>query len=105
MELTPRFLEFAQRQLEGCSDIAGLEHVGLYISRSDQQQPVLDLVSQWPAGHQQLPPADRDADLRRSCPNADGFPCRTAAPSSEPCVWTSMRKRLGALALNSACSR
>ena len=79
MELTPRFLEFAQRQLKGCSDIAGLEHVGLYISRSDQQQPVLDLVSQWPAGHQQLPPADRDADLRRSCPQRRWFPLQDSS--------------------------
>lgn len=75
MELTHRFLGFVDAQLSGCSDIAGLEHIGLYLSRPDEQQrPTLELVSQWPTGARQLPPAEGDADLRRSSDQRRWFP-------------------------------
>lgn len=75
MELTQRFLSFAQAQLNGCADITGLQHIGLYISRQDaQRRPTLELISQWPTGARQLPPAETDNNLRRSSPQRRWFP-------------------------------
>ncbi|MGB1417092.1 MAG: sensor histidine kinase [Synechococcus sp.] len=75
MELTHRFLGFVAAQLSGCADIPGLQHIALYLSRSDdRQRPTLQLISQWPTGTRQLPPADGDADLSRSCPQRRWFP-------------------------------
>ena len=75
MELTQRFLNFVEAQLNGCADIADLQHIGLYISRQDaQHRPTLELISQWPTGARQLPPAETDTNLRRSSPQRRWFP-------------------------------
>ena len=66
MQQTDRFLGFADQQLSELCRTSPLRQLALYLSRSmEAQGPSLELVSQWPKGERQLPPADEDPDLRR----------------------------------------
>lgn len=65
MQLTDRFLGFAEQQLEGISGGSGLRRLGLYLSQpAADQSPSLVLIRQWSIDDRQLPPADNDPELR-----------------------------------------
>ena len=65
MQLTDRFLGFADQQLEGISGGSGLRRLGLYLSQpAADQSPSLVLIRQWSIDDRQLPPADNDPELR-----------------------------------------
>ena len=65
MQLTDRFLCFADQQLAWVSGQAGLRHLGRYLSQpAADQTPSLVLIRQWSIDDRQLPAADNDPELR-----------------------------------------
>ena len=75
MQQTDRFLGFADQQLSELCRTSPLRQLALYLSRSiEAQGPSLELVSQWPKGDRQLPPADKDPDLRRPVDERRWYP-------------------------------
>ena len=75
MQLTDRFLGFADQQLSELCATSQLRQIALYLSRSvETQGPSLELVSQWPKGERQLPSAEMDPDLRRPAQERRWYP-------------------------------
>ena len=79
IQLTDRFLDFADQQLAPQVRTGSIRHVGLYLSTPpDTSGPPLVLIRQWSSGRLSLPPADADPDLRTADAQRRWFPLQDA---------------------------
>ena len=79
IQLTDRFLDFADQQLAPQVRTGSIRHMGLYLSTPpDISGPPLILIRQWSSGRLSLPPADADPDLRTADAHRRWFPLQDA---------------------------
>ena len=65
MQLTDRFLDFADQQLGPEIESGAIRHLGLYVTAPPNQEgPPLLLIRQWSSSDVALPPAEGDPALR-----------------------------------------
>ncbi|HJN35720.1 MAG: sensor histidine kinase [Prochlorococcus sp.] len=75
MQLSDRFLNLVQQQLDCYGDEQRLAKLVVYIARSrDQQAPSLEAVVLWPETGHTLPPVEADPELRAPSPDRRWFP-------------------------------
>ena len=79
IQLTDRFLDFADQQLAPQVRTGSIRHMGLYLSTPpDISGPPLILIRQWSSGRLSLPPADADPELRTADAQRRWFPLQDA---------------------------
>ena len=79
IQLTDRFLDFADQQLSPQVRGGSIRHLGLYLSTPPETSgPPLVLIRQWSAGNLTLLPADADPDLRIPDAHRRWFPLQDA---------------------------
>ena len=98
IQLSERFLNFADQQLAPQIDDGFTRHLGLYVSAPpDTDGPPLVLIRQWGSGDRSLMPADADPDLKTADALRRWFPLQDAGlilgalrVDLDPCSsWTS----------------
>lgn len=79
MQLTDRFLDFADQQLNPVVSLMGFTHLGLYLSAPPEQSgPPLILIKQWSSSSRTLPAADVDPELRQASEERRWYPLQDA---------------------------
>ena len=79
MQLTDRFLDFADQQLNPVVSLMGFTHLGLYLSAPPGQEgPPLILIKQWSSTNRALPAADVDPELRQASEERRWYPLQDA---------------------------
>ena len=79
IQLTDRFLDFADQQLAPQVRDGSIRHLGLYVSAPPASEgPPLILIRQWSSGDRTLLPADADPDLRTPDELRRWFPLQDA---------------------------
>ena len=79
MQLTDRFLDFADQKLNPVVSLMGFTHLGLYLSAPPEQSgPPLILIKQWSSSSRTLPAADVDPELRQASEERRWYPLQDA---------------------------
>ncbi|MDB4651127.1 HAMP domain-containing histidine kinase [Synechococcus sp. AH-551-E05] len=79
MQLTKRFLDFADQQLNPLVSLMGFTHLGLYLSAPPEHSgPPLILMKQWSSSSRALPAADVDPELRQASEERRWYPLQDA---------------------------
>ena len=77
LQLTDRFLTFADQQLEQLNRNHCFQHLAVYVSQAgESNQPPLVLIRQLAAAERTLPPADADPELRQPAHERRWYPLR-----------------------------
>ena len=77
LQLTERFLCFADQQLEQLNRNHCFQHLAVYVSQAgESNQPPLVLIRQLSVAERTLPPADADLELRRPAQERRWYPLR-----------------------------
>ena len=77
LQLTERFLSFADQQLEQLNRNHCFQHLAVYVSQAgESNQPPLVLIRQLSVSERTLPPAEADLELRRPAQERRWYPLR-----------------------------
>ncbi len=75
MQLSERFLNFVQHQLNSFEFEADIQHLVVYVAQSNEgEAPSFEVVGQWPSSARALPPVEADPDLRTPSPDRRWYP-------------------------------